>query len=349
MLFRSLGDKLPGYQRSEVRTVTVDPREPVPLPFQRFMKHYEDLPADHRLQIATRRNVVPGKGYVVDSVQHITPVDAQGRKDGVQTLYRLGYILEHSITWKHDVRHGPETFYSHARNRRGRSFSYLQKVVPWDNGVISGIRRVYHPTGELLAETRYEDGRPVGVSKRYDAQGRLVRTTPYKDGLPHGNAVDYYARRKRRVIPMRQGKVDGVVLDYNWHGRLVKKTRYEEGMDLGMIPVAPGDEPDGVTRTFDGDRDRAVWRDADGNVIQTVDYRKGVPDGDCTLYHPRRIKREVPYDEGLINGVVIDYWENGKVKHKRPFKHDVLDGVEERYNQGGQLIRKRHWKDGNPE
>ncbi len=343
-----LGNKLPGRRQTELRVVTIDPRAPVPLPYQRFMKQYKDLPADHRLEIATRRTVVPGKGYVVDSVQHITPVDAKGRKDGVQTLYRLGYILEHSITWKRGVRHGPEKFFSHARNQRGRSFNYLQKVVPWVDGVIRGVRRVYHPNGELLAQTTYENGRAVGVSRRYNEHGRLVRTTPCKNGLPHGIAVDYYACRPRRVIPVRDGKVEGVVIDYNWPGRIIKKTRYKGKLDLGLIPFAAGKEPEGISRSFNEDGSRAEWRDADGNVVQTVEYRKGVPDGRCTLYFPRRIKRRVPYEKGLINGVVVDYWENGEVKQKRPFRQDVLHGIEERYDQSGKRIRTRKWQDGAP-
>ncbi len=341
-----LGDEIPGHSQSQEREVVIDPREPVPLPYQRFMKHYEDLPEDHRLKISTQRKVVPGKGYVVDSVQHITAIDPDGRKNGVQTFYRLGYILEHSITWKNDVRHGPEKFYSRARNQRGRSFTYVQKIVPWDNGEISGVQRVFHPNGKLLAETRYENGAPTGTSKRYDTKGRLVRTTPFKNGHPHGTAKEYYPRRKKRVIPLRDGEIKGTILDYNWDGEITEKTSYKDDIDLGMIPLKDGEEPDEITRQFDKDSERVAWRNKDGHVVQTAEYRDGVPDGQCILYWPRRIKREIPYEKNLINGTVVDYWENGNVKQKRPFKNDTLHGTEKHFDRDGETTRTRHWTDG---
>mgnify|MGYP006274180043 CR=1 FL=1 len=341
-----LGDKLPGYQRFKERVVTLDPGEPVPLPYQRFMKFYEDLPEDHRLRIATQRKVVPGRGFVADSVQHITPVDPEGRKNGVQTFYRIGYILEHSISWKKDVRHGPEKFYSRGRNERGRTFNYVQKIVPWDDGEIRGVQRVFHPSGARLAETRYEDGTPTGVSKRFDSDGRLVRITRYENGVRHGLSVDYYARRPKRVIPLRDGEIEGTLLDYNWDGRLIEKTPYEEGMAPGMIPLAPASAPKGGTREFDEEKGLATWRDEEGRVVQTAEYREGVPDGRCVVYWPRRVKREVPYENGLINGTVVDYWENGNVRKKRPFKKDILHGMEKHFAQNGEVTLTRHWKDG---
>ncbi|MFO7870218.1 MAG: hypothetical protein R6V03_02160 [Kiritimatiellia bacterium] len=227
-----LGDKLPGWQKGEERVVTIDPSEPVPLPFQRFMKQYKDLPEDHRLQITTRRTIVPGKGYMVDSVQHITPVGPDGRKNGVQTFYRVGYMLEHSITWKDGVRHGPETFYA----RDGRRM-YAQKVVPWVKGEVRGVQRVFHPNGEVLAETTYVDGRPSGISRRYDDEGRLVRVTPYADGLRHGMSVDYYPgppQRVKREVPYEKGLINGVVVDYWKNGRIKRKRPFKQDVLHGV-------------------------------------------------------------------------------------------------------------------
>lgn len=341
-----LGDTLPGHQPPETRTLIIDPREPVPTAFQRFMDRYQDLPADHRLHIVSQRSVVPGKGYVTDSVQHITPMDADGRKHGAQTFYRNGYILEHSITWRHGVRHGPERFYSRGQNERGRPFGYLQKEIPWVEGSVQGLRRVFHPTGAVLAETRIVDGQATGVSKRFDAEGRLVRTTPYQDGLPHGTAVEYYPRRPRRVIPLRDGALEGVIIDYNWHGRIVDKTPYQDGVDLDMIPLEAGREGDGITRSVGDDGTLVTWRDAEGRVLQTAEYRDGRPDGRCIRYWPRRRQRTIPYRSGLIDGVVVDYWPNGERQRERPFVEDVLHGTERHFDRNGKLLRSQEWVDG---
>jgi antitoxin component YwqK of YwqJK toxin-antitoxin module len=234
-----LGDSLPGRKRAAQRVLTVDPRKAVPFQFRRFMRAYEDLPEGHVLQIAAVRNVVPGKGYVVDSVQHITPVNPSGRKDGLQTFYRLGYLLEHSITWRDGVKHGPEKFYASGRNRKGRGFRYVQKIVPWKNGRVQGVQRVFHATGAVLAEVRYADGIPTGTAKRYDSEGRLVRITPFEKGHKHGTMKAFYPRRPRRVVPMRGGVIHGQVKAYDWAGRLVRKVPYREGLRHGIEEFRP--------------------------------------------------------------------------------------------------------------
>jgi len=223
-----LGEALPAPRRATERVLVIDPRQPVPFQFQRFMRYYKDLPEDHRLHITTVRVVVPGKGFVVDSVQHITPVGPSGQKDGVETFYRLGYMREHSITWREGVRHGPEKFYAYAR-----------KVIPWVNGEVCGVQQVFHPTGELLAETRYEKGQAVGTARRYDSEGRLIRTTRFEGGLMHGEMAEYYARRPRRVVLMRDGVIHGVVKEYDWAGHLVRKTPYRDGVPHGIEEFRP--------------------------------------------------------------------------------------------------------------
>ncbi len=366
-----LGDELPKRQRARERVITVDPSKDVPFQFRRFMRLFEDMPEGHKLEITAVRTVVPGKGYVVDSVQHITSIDPSGRKDGVQAFYRTGYLLEHVIHWRKDVKHGPEKFYASGLNREGRRHRYVQKVIPWVDGEVRGVQRVYHATGEVLAETRYEDGKAAGVSKRYDREGRLVRTTPFEDGYKHGTMEEYYPRRPKRTIPVRNGLIHGVVKEYDWEGRLVCKTPYREGLRHGVEEVRPDmsrplewekvhwREGEKVSRerwelttrpAGDGGRQEAAspdepgTRDAEqprtGPSPETVD---GVDDGEKIEYWPRRLKRSAPYSRGKVDGEVRDCWENGQLKMSRPFDSDLMHGVEKHYDRDGELTQTRYW------
>ncbi len=211
-----LSDKLPGRQRAEQRVVTVDPHKDVPFQFRRFVTIFEDVPEGHTLLIHVVRSEVPGRGFVTDSLQHITCVDPSGKKDGIEAFYRVGHELEHIVTYRQGVRHGPEKFLDTGKNAEGRNVRYVQKIIPWVDGQVQGTQRVYHPTGELLAEAQYVDGRCVGVAKRYDPDGRLTRETPYQDNLKHGEMVEYYARRPQRIETLRDGVVQGEATEYDW-------------------------------------------------------------------------------------------------------------------------------------
>ena len=223
-----LGDKLPSPGRAKRRVVTVDPHENVPFSFRRFMGRYEDLPEGHKLKIAVIRKVVPGKGFVVDSIQDITPINPAGQKDGVQAFYRLGYLVEHVVTWQNGVRHGPEKFWAPA----GRNW-YVQKVVPWRHGVVSGTQRVFHPSGKVMIEVEVQDGRPVGQARRYDEQGRLTRITPFKDGKKDGEMVEFFPRRPMTIARMRQGRLHGRLRILTWGQKAKRHVPYRNGVRHG--------------------------------------------------------------------------------------------------------------------
>jgi len=242
-----LGKEMPGAQRHGQKVIVVDPSKGIPFKFQRHLGGYEDLPEGHKVHLTVRRIFEPSKRYEIDAPQVASAVDAKGQKDGEERYWSTyGHRLLRTVTYKAGARHGPEKMYG---------AGYVKTEIPWQNGVVEGLRRVYHPNGQVMTEVRYEKGIPVGKGVSYDDQGRVIRVTEYADGLRSGSMTDYW---------------------------------------------------------------------------------------------PRKCKRIVPYEKGVINGVVREYYENGNLKRERPFRSDILHGVERMYDESGDKskTKSRYWLNG---
>ncbi len=242
-----LGDTIPKGSSAENEYVMVDPSKgPPPAEFEHRLQPYKDLPEGHKLRLTIRRAFEPSKQTTISAIQIITPLDANGAKDGEERFYNIyGYQLLRSVTYRQGVRHGPERLYA--------SGQHPQTELPWDNGVVRGVKRSFHPDGRVMTEITYEDGRATGESKSYDPNGRVNRIASFKNGQRDGLMTEYY-------------------------------------------PAPP--------------------------------------------------KRLVPYSKGLINGVVKEFYEGGKLKSETTYKNDVLHGVEKQYDESGKLSKTRYWLEG---
>ena len=63
-------------------------------------------------------------------------------------------------------------------------------------------------------------------------------------------------------------------------------------------------------------------------------------------YANRKLAREIPLKDGLINGEVKDYYENGKIRSTANFKNGNIDGIVKEYNQAGKVIKETLYKNG---
>lgn len=251
-----LVDAIPGVGRGLYREIILDPTKPAPAHFQRYMSLYEDLPAGHRVRLTVRRIFEPSKRHEIDAPQRIAAINAEGVKDGIEAYYgKYGYDLKKTVTYRDGVRHGPEKLYATADRRR-----YAKTVIPWVDGVVSGMRRVYHPNGQVMVEVKYENGRPVGTSTTCDETGRIVRTTEYADGARDGEMIDYYPRKPKRIAPFENGQVNGVVREFYESGKLRSETPFRR------------DELHGVEKHYD----------ENGEVTRTRYWLEGemVPEGE---------------------------------------------------------------------
>jgi len=240
----------------EERVIVVADLEDAPERVRRdigaFLKHHPD---GTRVKVTLRTFFDFGHSTSTNTMQpyvySIVPVDAEGNKDGVEEVREpRGSAPVRTIPYEAGLRQGIEKVYRTLGGTR-----YLAVEVPWEKGVVSGVRRTRHSNGRARTETQYVDGKATGTTKSYSADGKLAREGTMLFGVPHGVRKDYYP-------------------------------------DTGQL------------------------------------------------------KRVVPYESGVVNGVVREYYRDGTLKREMPFARDCLDGVESQYGGKGELVRERTWNDG---
>ena len=91
--------------------------------------------------------------------------------------------------------------------------------VPYKNGRINGIRKVYIANMKQLIETPYKDDIREGIEKYYYENGKLQREVPYQNDKSNGIERLYYENgRLRGEIPHRDDKRNGKAKFYYENG-----------------------------------------------------------------------------------------------------------------------------------
>jgi antitoxin component YwqK of YwqJK toxin-antitoxin module len=111
----------------------------------------------------------------------------------------------------------------------------LVAEVPWVKGEIHGVRKTFHPTGEVRSETPYVRGKQHGVAKAYAADGTVTRESTMKNGERDGLLTDYWPEtgKPRRVIRYEMGKVQGETKEYYRNGQLKTVIPFREDVMHG--------------------------------------------------------------------------------------------------------------------
>ena len=79
-----------------------------------------------------------------------------------------------------------------------------------------GIVKTKYPTGELLCETPFVNGKINGIQKLYYKNGSLISETPFVDGLANGMSLGYFKKgNKMFEIPWVNGNINGVLKLFN--------------------------------------------------------------------------------------------------------------------------------------
>lgn len=91
----------------------------------------------------------------------------------------------------------------------------LRSEIPYKDGKIHGISKIYYPTGELLQEMTFKNGKFEGYLKTYYRNGSLLSETPYKDGEVEGISKFYHQNGGlAAAIPYKNNKINGIIKLY---------------------------------------------------------------------------------------------------------------------------------------
>ena len=89
--------------------------------------------------------------------------------------------------------------------------------------------------------------------------------------------------------------------------------------------------------------------DEEGKIIESANFKKGLPEGKRIIYYPNgNPQEEENYENGFLVGDVISYYETGEVKARTPYiikeGRNVLEGVIRTYYKNGQLVSEAEAK-----
>lgn len=262
-----LSDALPQSGRAGERVLLVDPnKEGIPFKFQRHCNPYENLPAGDKIRLLVRRMWEPSKRHHYDSVQATAAVDPQGQKHGEERFYDpYGHSLKRIISWQHGARHGPEQTMA-VGDHNGRRKRYARTITPWANGVVHGVKRTYHPSGQVMNEVQYVQGQPTGKATSYDGEGRVVRITEYQSGMRQGLMTDYWPRQPKRIVPYERSQINGVVREFHPNGQRKRDRPFRHDVLHGIEKQY--DDTGELVKT-------RYWRDGDPVTEAEYDAKPG--------------------------------------------------------------------------
>ena len=86
-----------------------------------------------------------------------------------------------------------------------------------------------------------------------------------------------------------------------------------------------------------------------GNLIMEVPYKEGKVEGIARYYSDGKLYSEMPFINGVLDGVNRFYYSSGKLAEEATFKNFQLEGIQKVYNENGRLESETTYKNGKEE
>lgn len=260
-------------------------------------------------------------GFIVDR-QVINRYDGSGHKHGPWKFFYDNGIVRMEGTY----RRGLEDGYFKEYDREGN----LIGMMKYDNGrLVEGarelakleVRKDYYPDGKPRVVASYnEEGEPEGVRREYAPDGTIENSYIFKNGIMIGEG-----------IVTEKGERDGFWKEYYDSGRLRAEGEYNKDTKTGP------------------------WKYyyENGTLSQEGTYNsEGNPEGEWRWYYENgALLREEYYYLGKLDGLMVDYDENGEVLAQGEFIEGLEEGdwffeygdarIEGSYSEG---MRNGEWK-----
>ena len=90
----------------------------------------------------------------------------------------------------------------------------------------------------------------------------------------------------------------------------------------------------------------SIELDKRGQMVHKAFYYEGQLHGQETTYKFGRPQESIPYNHGIIDGMVIRYYTNGKVMEQIDFRGGVQHGFYNHYNSNEKLDMRYEYQDG---
>ncbi len=227
-----------------------------------------------------------------------------------------------------------------------------------------GAKEVGAVVGQVLKQN--PDATRVRVLYGAGTEGSTRHTYVYPRSVtpldsqnrPHGVewlatqiSINYDNLSNHRLVPWKNGTRDGVAREFS-DGKLAAEIPWRDGRMHGTRRVYfPDGKVKSETQYVDGLAEkRAVIWDGSGKLMSECTMKAGKRHGAMTEYWPGtdQIQRTASYKNDRLDGVVREFYRNGKLKRERRFRDDKAHGEDRIFGEGGNVTNERYWFDGDP-
>ena len=175
----------------------------------------------------------------------------------------------------------------------------ISSVISYDNGKMHGLRASWDEKGNVLKESRYNQGKLEGRYLEKDSEGRTI-VYHYENNRKEGPHIIYYPERmtegksiKALEASYTNGRLEGKLLEYN----------------------------------------------TNGEQLSFVSYKADLKEGPAEVFYPKgKLCKEMNFSKNQKEGEVKSYFENGRLESVYRYVNDELDGLAQHWNEQGVLI-----------
>lgn len=192
------------------------------------------------------------------------------------------------------------------------------------NGLHQGLWKEYYETGELRSIGKYSNSKMVGEWKFLFPNQKVEIIGSYKNGKKDGEWFWYYPDGSILVTEnWDEGERDGLFVEYDENGKVITQGTYKEGAEEGE------------------------WIYVNRGVVEKGSYFDGMKTGEWKVWFANGLLAfEMEYEQDLLNGKYVAYWDNGKTKLSGKYITGIPDGAWIKFDEEGNPFLTTIYKDG---
>ncbi len=262
-----------------------------------------------------------------------------GKQDSVWHYYFSNGQLSYQAHYKADLRTGNWIYYypNGALYRQGNYQNDLRTGL-WQTWyedstlLMSGIYHAgkeegewlnYWESGRLKDKTTFKEGQLNGVWKSYSPDGILLLEGTYKDGFKVSEWLSYYSNGR---------------LKEKQHYKIFTQTNLADGIAIMGLKETVSD----LHGSFES------YSQIDFQLKETGKYYHGLKHGTWINYYPGGVVPTIvsQYRYGRLHGVFKQFDRYGRLVYEIQYKNGLKDGYMLAYNENGQLVSKKLFRKG---
>ncbi|HXB41634.1 MAG TPA: toxin-antitoxin system YwqK family antitoxin [Bacteroidia bacterium] len=148
-------------------------------------------------------------------------------------------------------------------------------LIPWKNGKVNGVQKVYYLDGKLRAEGIFVDGKAEGYSKQYSPNGLLVRVSYFRNNFRHGTDTSFFENGTiRSLFNFVDGKLDGMTKEFDKNGQLSREGLNEKGVPIGILKTYKSGKLFNEKHYTNGKGDWYKEYDDNGKTVKFIEYNE---------------------------------------------------------------------------